>query len=369
MATLALEPRPPSFPSLRLWNMRRPGNRLALISTYSELCGIAAYTRALEKQLAGDFDVTVFNLDQYLLRSTDGRVRQFADRHIGEICRAVRGYDRVNVQLEFGILGGRPRDIYRRLLRIIEAAPRLSLTYHTVFRSEPFDRLAFARELLRLDLRKAAAMRAHYRRNHLLSVGVAGHLRRAQRQKPVAVIVHNRRDAKQMKYVHGLRHVFDHPLTFLGEAEARAVRSAASRARFALIDHIPAPAKLIGVFGFLGPYKSFETAVKALHHLPDDHHLLIFGSVHPNEITPRRAIDPVVAGLFDAGYVDATVPERIAARDRAAGPALSVAIDGAARDLLTAHPKDLSRRIHFLGAASDADFLCGMAICDVAVFP
>src|SRR5262249_8236707 len=33
------------------------------------------------------------------------------------------------------------------------------------------------------------------------------------------------------------------------------------------------------------------------------------------------------------------------------------------------HPKDLSGRIHFLGAQTDPDFLAGMAICDVVVFP
>jgi hypothetical protein len=39
------------------------------------------------------------------------------------------------------------------------------------------------------------------------------------------------------------------------------------------------------------------------------------------------------------------------------------------RDLLIEHPKDLSDRIHFMGAQSDADFLGGMAICDAVVFP
>jgi glycosyltransferase involved in cell wall biosynthesis len=375
MASLELDSHSPSFPGpvpvrprLRIKHPP-PGNRLALISTYGELCGIAAYTRALEKQLARDFDVTVFNLDQYLLRSSDGRASQFADRHIREICRSLRNHDMVNVQLEFGILGQHPSDIRRRLLWIVRAAPRLSLTFHTVLRSQPFDRLSFARELLRLDIAKAVALCSQHRRNRLLSSGVADRLRRTQRHKPLAVIVHNRRDALQMKYIHGLRNVFDHPLAFLGEAEVHAIRNAASRARFALLDHIPTTAKLIGVFGFLGRYKGFETAVRALHHLPQDYHLLIFGGVHPNEITPRRAVDPVVSELFEAGYIDTTVLERIAAHGRAGGPALSVAVDSTMRDLLFGHPRDLSRRIHFLGASSDDDFLHGMAICDVTVFP
>src|SRR6202007_1824380 len=53
----------------------------------------------------------------------------------------------------------------------------------------------------------------------------------------------------------------------------------------------------------------------------------------------------------------------------ATGPAVSLAVDASMRDLLIEHPKDLSDRIHFLGATSDADFLAGMAICDTVVFP
>jgi hypothetical protein len=36
---------------------------------------------------------------------------------------------------------------------------------------------------------------------------------------------------------------------------------------------------------------------------------------------------------------------------------------------LGAHPRDLSARIHFMGAPGEADFLSGMAICDAVVFP
>jgi hypothetical protein len=63
------------------------------------------------------------------------------------------------------------------------------------------------------------------------------------------------------------------------------------------------------------------------------------------------------------------VAERIRASSVAAAPAVSVAVDGSMRDLLVEHPKDLSDRIHFLGAQTDDAFLSGMAICDAVVFP
>src|SRR5215469_9780802 len=375
MTTLQFESHPPLFPATALGaspfrhSGRSGRKRFALISTYDELCGIGAYTRSLEKQLSDFFDVTVFDLDQYLLRSMHGRVRRFADKHIQDICREIRDYDAVNLQLEHGTLGRYCQDIHRRFTWILRSAPRLSVTFHTIFQCEAFNFREFINEILRLNFAKAIAMRSAYNREYLLSAGVASRLRRAQRFKPVSLIVHTRRDLAHMKYVHGMRNVHDHPLSFLSLAEVQQIRRTASRSRFPVLDPVPTECKLIGVFGFLGRYKGFDTVIRALQHLPKDYHLLIFGGVHPNEIKPHQPIDPVVSSLFEAGYVDTSVAERIRADATASGPAVSLAVDGSMRDLLIEHPKDLSDRIHFLGPQSDADFLSGMAICDAVVFP
>ncbi|MGC2200170.1 MAG: hypothetical protein WA633_08515 [Stellaceae bacterium] len=374
MATIELETHPRlASPALidasPFRHARRTRKSLALVSTNGDLCGVAAYTRSLERQLSDVFDVTVFDLDQYLLRSNHGRIRKFADRHIQDICRQIRQYDSVNLQLEHGTLGRSCHDIHRRFSWILRAAPRLSVTFHTVFRCEAFSYREYFREILKGNFAKAFAMRAHYLREHLLSEGVASRLRRAQRFKPVALIVHTRSDLKHMKFAHGMRNVYDHPLSFLSPDEAKEIRRTATREKFPVLDVVPQGSKLIGVFGFLGKYKGFETVVRALHHLPDDYHLLIFGGVHPNEIKPHQAIDPVVSSLFDAGYVDTSVAERIKANLGASAPAVSVAVDASMRDLLIEHPKDLSARIHFMGAQRDPGFLLGMAICDAVVFP
>src|SRR6516165_9894283 len=167
MATIELEPHhPPRFPSVALsespfFRSPRAGRkRFALISTYDELCGIGAYTRSLERQLSDVFDVTVFDLDQYLLRSTHGRVRRFGDKHIQDICREIRDYDAVNLQLEHGTLGRNCNDIHRRFSRILRAAPRLSVTFHTIFQCEAFNYREYFRELLKRNFAKALAMRA-----------------------------------------------------------------------------------------------------------------------------------------------------------------------------------------------------------------
>jgi len=177
MTTLEFESRPPLFPAAALSAspFPHPGRsgrkRFALISTYDELCGIGAYTRSLERQLSEVFDVTVFDLDQYLLRSTNGRVRKFGDKHIQDICREVRDYDAVNLQLEHGTLGRNCHDIHRRFTWILRAAPRLSVTFHTIFQCEAFNFREFINEILRLNFSKAIAMRSAYNREYLLLPG------------------------------------------------------------------------------------------------------------------------------------------------------------------------------------------------------
>jgi glycosyltransferase involved in cell wall biosynthesis len=340
--------------------------RLAIVSTRNKLCGIAAYTQALERQLADLFDITVFDLDQYLLRSRHPRVRALGDRHIKEICREIAGFDVVSLQVEFGTLGEPGKDIERRFRWLVAAAPRLSVTFHSLIRPPAFPILDFLEAAATFNLSKTIDIKTSFSRETRLSVGIAKILRRAQRRKPVSVIVHNRRDSLDARYLHRFGKVLDHPLSFLSSSEVDAVISHATRRKFPQLDSLPSEIKLIGVFGFLSDYKGFEIAIKALHHLPEDHHLLIFGGVHPNSIPTRTAIHPYVASLLDDAHVDATLYDHMHGTPTIG---LNLDIERHLADLFGKHPRDLSGRIHFMGALDDADFLTGMAICDVVVLP
>jgi glycosyltransferase involved in cell wall biosynthesis len=317
--------------------------RLAIVSTSSTLCGIAAYTAALRRQLGDAFEITVFDLDQYLLRSPHRRVRKLADRHIKEICRAIRRFDVVNLQLEHGTLGRHGRDIYRRFCWLAAAAPRLSVTFHTLLLPPSFDAAAFMKALAFGRLKTALRLQADFHRTRLLACGIGRQLRRTQRKKQVSAIVHNRRDLYDASCLYGIRHVFDHPLSFLGAAEIDAIRGGASRQRFAMLDDLPPDAALVGVFGFLNEYKGIGTAIQALRYLPDNHHLLIFGGIHPHEIVSGRSRHPYIASLFDDAYMDTTLYDRMSAIGaQSDAPPLVVAADQGLRELLGAHPRDLS---------------------------
>jgi glycosyltransferase involved in cell wall biosynthesis len=303
------------------------------------------------------------------MRNPNRRVRRLADRQVKEICRAIRRFDAVNLQLEYGTLGRFGPDIHRRFCWLTDAAPRLSVTFHSLQTQPTFDAAAFAKALATFRFKTAAHMRASFRRAHLLSHGVARQLRQVQSQKQVSAIVHNRRDRNDMRYLYGVREVFDHPLAYLSLDEVETLRSRASRRDFPMLDTLPADAVLIGVFGFINEYKGIGTAVQALQHLPKNYHLLIFGGVHPQEIAPRQKRHPYISQLFEQGFVDATPYNELAELAAQGAPRLVVEAERGLPELIGRHPKDLSDRIHFMGAQAESEFLSGMAVCDAVVFP
>jgi glycosyltransferase involved in cell wall biosynthesis len=324
--------------------------RLAIVSTRHKLCGIAAYTAALERQLADIFEITVFDLDQYLLRGKHHRVRALGDRHIKEICRELADFDVVYLQLEYGTLGITWQDIYRRFAWLVAAAPRLSVTLHSLKRPATFDFTEFATSIIKFNWGSAFDVAVSFSYDRKLSLGIARQLRRMQRRKPVSVIVHNRRDRADAQHLHGLDRVF-------------------ARRRFPTLDRLPADTVLIGIFGFLNDYKGFGSVIRSLHHIPETYHLSIFGGTHPNEILVNQSIHPYIASLHREGNVDATLYDQILASPNRNGISLALDIERQITDLLSSHPRDLSHRIHFMGALEDNDFLTGMAICDAVVFP
>ena len=339
--------------------------RLAIVSTYDEMCGIAGYTRALEQQLRPHAEVTVFDLDQYLLRSPHRRVQRLADRHVREIAAKLRQFDSVNIQLEFGTLGRTPDQIIRRFRRLVKTAPAVSITFHTILGHEPLNWAAVGRSLMTGRIFRFFQIISSHRRERGLGARTYRLLRVRQRKQPVTAIVHTVRDARLLRDVFRIQNVDHHPLSFIATDQAEQIRLAATRDQFAVLKGLPPQTKLIGSFGFLSPYKGFETAVRALHYLPEDHHLLIFGGVHPQTIRREQPIDPYIETLLNEAHIGRTILDTMSEKTTP----LSLSLDAASKDLLARHPEDLHHRIHFLGVHNDEGFMRAMALCDMVVLP
>jgi len=344
---------------------RSPPLRLAIISTYDEMCGIAGYTRALEQQLGPHAEVTVFDLDQYLLRSPHPRVQRLADRHIKEIADRLCEFDSVNIQLEYGTLGRTTKQIVRRLRLLVTRAPTVSITFHTILNYDPLDWAGIRRNLMTGRIFRAGQTVLSVYRNRRLGSRVYRLLRDNQSKRSVTAIVHTRRDARLLHDVFRIENVEHHPLSFIDAERAVRIRVTATRDQFPVLRALPADAKLIGSFGFLSPYKGFETAVRALHYLPEDHHLLIFGGVHPQGIKREQSLDPYLQTLLDEAHISTTILDTIGRKHMP----ITLNLDAASKDLLSRHPEDLQNRIHFMGVHNDEGFMRAMALCDMVVLP
>lgn len=347
-------------------NSPQPGQlRLAIISTHDEMCGIAGYTRALERQLRPHAAVTVFDLDQYLLRSRHASVQRLADRHIKEIAERLSGFDSVNIQLEYGTLGRTPAQILRRLRRLLVAAPAVSVTLHTVLGHERLDWGNLGRAISSGRIVQASRIIGTHCRRHRMTARVYALLREQQRIQPVRCIVHAKRDAQLLRDVFGISDVRHHPLSFVSAEQAAQIRQHVTRNQFPILRTLPPDARLIGTFGFLSPYKGFEVAVRALRYLPENHHLLIFGGVHPQTIKQDQPLDPYILTLLDEARIGKTILDTAGIK----APPLSFNLDSGSKELLTRHPDDLQRRVHFLGVHDDEAFMRAMALCDVVALP
>ncbi|HUK58430.1 MAG TPA: hypothetical protein VLV50_04305 [Stellaceae bacterium] len=347
--------------------------RLAIITSFDELCGIAAYARALIRQLEPVFDLEVFELDQFLLRGSSKRLRRSADKHIESIASALKNFDCVNIQLEYGTLGLGAGDIVRRFGRLVDAASAISVTCHTVIRPEAAFNQAMT-DLGGFRVGKAAGSIATYLEKRRLLRGTFLPLQRSQHKKPTSVIVHTQRDRNYVHHLCGIERVYEHPLAFISAKEAAEINAKASRRHFPVLDGVPQDAKLVGTFGFISPYKGLDTVIRAIRHLPPDHHLLIFGAVHPQEIRMWEPIDPFLKSLLKEANVGQSILDQIKemAGEGLESRSVSFSVDSSTRGIFenpSPHPRDLSGRVHFMGSLDDDQFALGMAICDAVVLP
>jgi glycosyltransferase involved in cell wall biosynthesis len=342
---------------------------LAIIGTFDDLCGIAAYVKTMVRLLGDHFDVTVFDLDQFLFKHPSPTVQRLAEAEIRRICKALRGFDAVNIQLEHGLFGTSANMILRRIKRLIRSSPTLAITFHTILSGERATLRTIIRAALRGKPFEGIQEFRHIRHDNVLSDGLYNFIRWEQRRRgwrnPISLIVHTRRDRRMMQLVHGLRNVYDHPLAQLTPDRVAEIRSGAERSRFPGLGKLPADAILLGCFGFLSPYKGVDTAVRAIALLPKRYHLGIFGATHPGGTKPFAKRDAFVTKLLN--LVHAGQPLLSPGTRRR----VSITVEGKELPELmsAANPADISDRVHFLGALSDEDFPAAIAVCDTVLLP
>ncbi|MEE9387258.1 MAG: hypothetical protein V3U96_01495 [Paracoccaceae bacterium] len=341
--------------------------RLAIVSTYDDLCGIAGYTRALIEYLSEKFEIEVFDLDQYLMRATAGSVKRLADQKIKAMCDRFAEFDYVNIQLEYGTLGHSNKDILQRFKQLIDAAPALSVTFHTILRSEAFPTTEIRKAVFKVEIWKTYQLMRDHRLQRNFRAEIYSSLRDMQTEKQLSIIVHTQRDAKEMRHLHRFESVFDHPLSFIPKKEAAKIRSGAKRGEFTGLAHLPKGAKVLGVFGFLSEYKGIHTAIRALQLLPENYHLAIFGGLHPHEIKKSNQVHPYIGTLLAETHVGESLIHSM--RGEPGTGNIAITLKDADPSTLLQSPRDISSRVHFMGTPSDEGLVKAMSVSDIAILP
>lgn len=320
--------------------------RLAIVSSYNENCGNASYTEALRKEFQKWCDVDIIPLELDILSSNRSNIVKMADKHIDDIANRLKTYDYVNIQFEAGLYGSSRAHIYQRVKKLIKASNNVIVTMHRVdlpnsFRDVRVLKQAFSSKNIFRNINNLR--RTMYFENiYKLIVDV---VKEHSQKYNANIIVHTKRDKKNIERIFGFDQVYDFPLCFLDEKDRKRKREEEERKSFLEKYSLDCNDVVIGLFGFVNEYKGHETAIKALKFLPDNYKILIFGSQHPMTIQPYSPVDPYIKKLVNLIEEDSTHLAK------------------------TEKSYSLDKRVFFVGNLDDDDFIDALYCCDFAVLP
>lgn len=327
---------------------------LAIVSSYNERCANASYTDALRREFSKHYQVDVLPLKTRLLRETQTDLIRAGDQYIEELARQLRRYDYVNIQFEAGLYGNYVTHILPRVVKLIDACPNLVFTMHRV----DLDRIPRWRQLYRqFQIRRPLPSLLQFWFNRRvdfswLAFEIVKHLKRASAKHNTWLLCHTKRDAEILRRIHHFDRVIDYPLTFLSAEEQAQYQKAIDRSAFNARYGLPPDARTIGLFGFINPYKGFDTVIRSLRFLPANYHVLIFGGQHPLTINPNESVNKCLRNLIEltTRKPQWSIEQRLVS---------SLADRGL----------PIASRVHFLGAIDDEHFLRAMCSCDCTVLP
>jgi glycosyltransferase involved in cell wall biosynthesis len=310
--------------------------KMAIVSSYSESCGNAAFTRIVHDSVEHfypDIEVEVVELDLKLLQSINSDVRRKADEHISDICSRLKGYDLVNIQMEAGLYGTMPNDITSRFKRLVSANKNTSVTLHSprLLGSAQSGTRAAIKKFLHFDIKGGLRelLGDKYSQVH---ININRSIVKSCVKSNARLIVHTLRSEKQIQDFFSYNNINVHPLKMVPHDYVKDINT---YEKIIYDADFKEDDVLIGMFGYISSYKGHVDALKALALLPENHKLLIFGRQHPQTLKANGHVD---------GYLDL--------------------LQGLVRK-----NKALRGRVYFMGELNDSDFLDVVSSVDISWLP
>ncbi len=310
--------------------------KMAIVSSYSESCGNAAFTRIVHDSVEHfhpNIEVEVVELDLKLLQSINSEVRAKAEDHITDICARLKTFDLVNIQMEAGLYGTLPRDITKRFKKLVSANKNTSVTLHSprLLGSAQSGTRSAIKKFLHFDIKGGfkELVGDKYSQVH---ININKNIVKSAVRCNARLIVHTLRSEKQIQDFFSYNNIDVHPLKmvpFSYQKNPSTYDKIVYDADFMEGD------VLIGMFGYISAYKGHVDALKALEQLPANHKLLIFGRQHPQTLKSNGHVD---------GYLDML-------------------------QTLVRKSKLLKGRVYFMGELNDNDFLDVVSSVDISWLP
>jgi glycosyltransferase involved in cell wall biosynthesis len=252
--------------------------KLAIVSSYDEMCAIAAYAKAIEQTFRDTFDVTVLNLKSAALVGNPALHNSpAAEEHIDRICRELESFDCVNIHLEWGLFGADIASIQRRVIKLCEAGKRLILSLHT------------------LNIRSSDGPEWQNMERAVIEA-----LKQRSSDRPYWFITHLPREAEALRNIFGIDNVVDFPLVFLSQKEVRHYQSMDAAVWKESLGFKKDDIVILRM-GYLAEHKDSLISLRSMRLLPPHYKLAFAGGQHPRGITPY-AVSPLVKEITD--YLD-----------------------------------------------------------------
>jgi len=328
------------YQKLVVYKMKK---KLAIISSYGELCGNATYAYVLEQEFLKYYDVEVISLNVKLLQSENKSEKNLADRHILDIENKIKDYDFVNIQFEVGLFGLNKRTVLRRFSKLIKGSKAVIVTMHRLDMRRDFFTIKTLKEIRTMSFFSLLKQYRNERYYALLYEKVVRIIKKASKSKNASILVHTKREKYNISAILKFDKVYDHPITFLTQDQRKLFSKDAKsifRGKYKIEDN----EVVVGIFGFISSYKSHHTAISALKYLPNNYKLMIFGSQHPHSITQGIDIEPYTKSLLDL-------------------------IDSDRQKTIKDATYELSERVIFVGSLDDQNFIADLHGVDFTILP
>lgn len=266
--------------------------KLAILSSYNELCGNASYTKSLEENLKSSFDVEIISVNVSLLRSGSKKMQ---NAHLHNISQKLKSFDYVNIQFEGGLFGSTPSNIFRNFKIITKLNKNIIITMHRI--DTPVS-LFNIRKLAKEGIKRSLFNISKNLSNNLWSKLYKKVIYFAKKYN-IPIIVHTPKDKDKIILSYSYDYVFDHPLVFYSQEFLENHKKLHSKEMFYKSLNISSNIVLIGIFGFINYYKNHILAINALKQLPENYCLLIGGSIHPHELPFKEGKSDYIEKLIN----------------------------------------------------------------------